>query len=60
MSIIIQFSDSSETVIISYFSAMPPYPEQFPNLGEVEASDPRWEIYYDSMNPYAPGLPEPK
>ncbi|CNF83415.1 hypothetical protein [Yersinia enterocolitica] len=59
MSIIIQFSDETEAVIISWFGAMPPFPEQFPNIGEVEASDPRWKVFYDMMNPYFPGMPEP-
>ncbi|HDL6972392.1 TPA: hypothetical protein PXM23_003278 [Yersinia enterocolitica] len=59
MTIIVQFSDKKEAVIISWFSAMPPFPEQFPNLGEVEASDPRWKVFYDMMSQYAPGMPEP-
>lgn len=59
MAIIIQFSDKKETEIISWFGAMPPFPEQFPNLGEVEASDLRWNVFYDIMNPSVPGMPEP-
>ncbi|HEN3248587.1 TPA: hypothetical protein U5D40_001051 [Yersinia enterocolitica] len=59
MTIIVQFSDKKEAVIISWFSAMPPIPEQFPNLGEVESNDPRWKVFYDMMNPSVPGMPEP-
>ncbi|CND89490.1 hypothetical protein [Yersinia enterocolitica] len=59
MTIIVQFSDKKEAVIISWFSAMPPSPAQFPNLGEVEASDPRWKVFYDKMNPSVPGMPAP-
>ncbi|EMX8401598.1 hypothetical protein AAHR76_002382 [Yersinia enterocolitica] len=60
MTIIVQFLDKKEAVIISWFSAIPPSPVQFPNLGEVEASDPRWKVFYDKMNPSVPGMPEPE
>ncbi|MBX9498241.1 hypothetical protein J8Z86_19440 [Yersinia enterocolitica] len=60
MTIIVQFSDEKETKIISWFASMPPVPAQFPNIGEVEASDPRWEIFYNMMNPSIPGMPKPE
>ncbi len=60
MTVIVQFSDKKETVIVSWFSAIPPSPVQFPNLGEVEVSDPRWKVFYDMMKPSVPGMPEPE
>lgn len=59
MSLIVQFSDGSKTKIVSWFSATPPMPEQFSNLGEVEVTDPKWKAYYDSINQLSPGMPEP-
>ncbi|HDL6852803.1 TPA: hypothetical protein PXO06_001082 [Yersinia enterocolitica] len=60
MSIIVKFSDEKETDIISWFAAMPPYPEQYKNIGEVETDDLRWRIYYDAVSPYITGMPEPE
>ncbi|CNE76380.1 MULTISPECIES: hypothetical protein [Yersinia] len=59
MTIIVQFSDSEKTKIISWFGSMPPFPEQFKNLGDVKADDPKWKDYYDLMSQFTPGMPEP-
>lgn len=60
MSIIVQFSDEKETTIISWFASMPLIPDEMPNIGTVQASDPKWRIYYDAVNPHISGMPEPK
>lgn len=44
----IQFSDSTEQVIVSYFAG-PQDPDVFQNLGTVDTSDARWKTYYDSQ-----------
>lgn len=54
MTIIVQFSDSEKTKIISWFGSMPPFPEQFKNLGDVKADDPKWKDYYDLMSQFTP------
>ena len=58
--LIVQFSDENQTTIISWFSAYPPIPEQFPNLGYVEASDPRYHAFYEIVGYLSPGMPEPE
>ncbi len=50
MTLNIQFSDSSESVIISLFSC-PQDPKVWPNQGVVDTNDPRWKVYYDSQPP---------
>lgn len=55
----VQFSDETETVIISYF-ASPQNPEYYDFLGEVEVDDPRYVIFYNSMpNDIKQYLPTP-
>jgi hypothetical protein len=55
----VQFSDSTETTIISYFSE-PQSATTFPNQGQIEASDARWATYYNSLQSIiATGLPQP-
>jgi hypothetical protein len=44
----VQFSDASETAIISYFGS-PQDAEVWRDVGEVESSDPRWKAYYDAQ-----------
>jgi hypothetical protein len=54
----VQFSDSSDATVISYF-ASPQDPTQYPNLGTVETSDARWVTFYDAIGGAALGLPAP-
>lgn len=44
----VQFSDSTETRIVSYF-ASPQIDSVFANLGTVDTSDPRWLTFYDAL-----------
>jgi hypothetical protein len=46
----VQFSDATETTIVSYFGS-PQDPVAWPNQGAVDASDERWKIYFDSQPP---------
>lgn len=46
----VQFSDSTETVIVSSF-AVPQDAGAYPNQGQIETSDPRWKTFFDLMNP---------
>lgn len=46
--IYVQFSDSTEQIISSYFSG-PQDTSVFQNQGAVEASDPRWKVFYDAQ-----------
>lgn len=48
MTIFVQFSDEACTKIISCFVG-PQDASSWSNLGEVEASDPRWRIFYEQM-----------
>jgi len=55
----VQFSDASQTTVIAYLGS-PQDPVHFHNQGQIEASDPRWKVYYDSLPPaMQEGLPEP-
>jgi hypothetical protein len=55
----VQFSDSSKTIIVGYFSD-PQDPEVFKNQGVVTADDPRWKAYYNSLIPLMQeGMPVP-
>ncbi|HDR8928316.1 TPA: hypothetical protein QDB26_005342 [Burkholderia vietnamiensis] len=59
MEITVQFSDSSETLIIAYFGS-PQDPVDYPNQGTVDATDPRWTEYYNSTSPFLRGgMPSP-
>lgn len=57
--LMVQF-DETQNKIVSWFSAYPPIPEQFPGLGEVEASDPRYQDYYNIISHLSPGMPPPE
>lgn len=46
MLIYVQFSDSTDTSILSSFGG-PQDPDVYANLGTVDSSDPRWLTYYD-------------
>ncbi|AIS96803.1 hypothetical protein BTHA_2670 [Burkholderia thailandensis MSMB59] len=46
--IYVQFSDSTETSICSYFSN-PQDPDVYHNQGEVDLSDPRYKEFYASL-----------
>lgn len=46
--IYVQFSDNTNAAIASMFSAAQD-PVAFPNQGTVEANDPMWKTFYDSM-----------
>jgi hypothetical protein len=44
----VQFSDSTEKIIIGYFSS-PQDSAVWPNMGTVEVTDARWKAYYDAQ-----------
>jgi hypothetical protein len=44
----VQFTDASAQVIQAYL-ASPQDPDLWPNQGTVEASDPRWKVFYDAQ-----------
>lgn len=55
----VQFADDSEQLVIAYFSS-PQDPEIWPNQGQIDTSDARWESYYDSLpEGMRAGLPAP-
>jgi len=55
----VQFSDSTESVVASYFGS-PQDPKAFPNQGELVSSDARWKTFYGQMTAAGViGLPEP-
>lgn len=55
----IQFSDSTNTVIISYFNS-PQDPSVFPNQGQIDTSDARYVTWYDEQSFFAQmALPAP-
>ncbi len=57
--IVVQFSDSTEATVIGYF-ASPQNTTEWPNLGSVEASDPRWKAYFELQSAEAQrNLPQP-
>lgn len=41
----VQFADSTQAVIISYFAG-PQDPDVWPNQGVIDASDARWAAFY--------------
>lgn len=57
--ICIQFSDSTETAIVSYFGS-PQDPEVFQNYAQIDTSDTRWKAYFDEQTPeIQANLPQP-
>lgn len=42
----VQFTDSSQKIIQSYFASEQD-PSIYPNLGTVDATDPRWLAFYN-------------
>ncbi|TPG62199.1 hypothetical protein EAH77_12255 [Ewingella americana] len=44
----VQFTDTTEAVIISYFGGPQPI-ESWHNQGTVDSSDQRWSIYFDEQ-----------
>jgi hypothetical protein len=44
----IQFSDSTKTVIATYFGN-PQDPDIYSNQGQVSTADPMWRNYYSSL-----------
>lgn len=55
--IYVNFSDVTKTVIVAVFGCAQD-PEAYPNQGTVEASDPMWKAFYNSM-PEQQYLPVP-
>ncbi|SDR37747.1 hypothetical protein SAMN05443245_5261 [Paraburkholderia fungorum] len=55
--IYVQFADSTDAVIIAYFSNAQDA-SAFPNQGTVAASDARWKTFY-SASPLQSYLPAP-
>lgn len=45
----VQFSDDSNTRVVSYFGSRQD-PDFYENIGEIEASNLRWLAYYESIN----------
>lgn len=41
----VQFSDSSETTIASFFGCQQPA-EAYPNQAQIQSTDPRWAAFY--------------
>jgi hypothetical protein len=59
MNIFVQFADSTEKSVISYFGS-PQDPTAWQNQGEIDTSDTRWKAYYDALSPeFTEGLPPP-
>jgi hypothetical protein len=57
--LIVQFADESEEVIVGYMTG--PMEPPLPNTGEVEASDSRWKAYYNSLPEFVqPWFPAPE
>lgn len=57
--IYVQFADTSETTVISFFSC-PQDPSVWPNQGVLESDDERWRKYFTSLPDYVrEGLPDP-
>jgi hypothetical protein len=55
----VQFSDSSDEVVVSYF-ASPQDGNVWPNQGEIDTGDSRWKAYYDTQpEPIKSLLPAP-
>ena len=57
--IYVQFSDSAESEIVTYFGGAQD-PDVYQNLGVVVSSDPRWKTFYEALPaPTQAGLPAP-
>lgn len=55
----VQFVDSTEVAIVSYFSC-PQDPAIFANQGQISTSDSRWKTYFDAQPSLAQkALPQP-
>lgn len=55
----VQFSDSAETTITSYFAG-PQDPAVWINQGAIDVSDPRWKAFYNAQSALMQqGLPVP-
>lgn len=54
----VQFSDAAGSAVITYFGS-PQDPGAYPNQGTLDASDPRWKAWYDSVPSCQPFLPAP-
>lgn len=54
----VQFSDSSESSIVSYFGS-PQDSSKYQNLGSVETDDERWADFYASIRGDKSMLPAP-
>lgn len=46
--LIVQFTDETESKIQSWYLS-PQDSDAIPNLGAVEADDPRWKVFYESV-----------
>lgn len=56
----VQFSDNTETTIVSWFASNPEPKSLESNLGEVEDDDPRYHVYYESFPEWMQGgMPSP-
>jgi len=59
MPIYVQFSDSTEATVITYFAGQQP-PAIYANLGTVNPGDARWATFYNAMSLVMQvGLPAP-
>ena len=56
--LIVQFSDSTESMIVAYFAAQQD-PEVYVNLGTIDTSDERWSVFYNGAGGSHSGLPAP-
>lgn len=57
--IFVQFSDASQTAIVSYFGS-PQDPAAYQNQGSIEPTDARWKTFYDALPlSMRDGLPVP-
>jgi hypothetical protein len=59
MNIYVQFADSTDKVVVSYFGS-PQDPVAWPNQGQIDTSDARWKTYYEALSSqFTEGLPTP-
>lgn len=50
----VEFTDETETVILSAFGSPQPWPEYYPHQGTVEDTDPRWIAFLEKIWPFVP------